>query len=154
MIAILFQKKVNINKGKRKARERKAHASCGNIRLSLRGKKDQIWNEPGQSSHFVHIKNLRLCTKTVITQSSHRIKKLKTNYCLFKNKKLTRRLLSYATHMLNIFSQNRKLLLQKYLKFIPHYLGYLTHILRLTASKGSSWKWFLSKLNHCLKMTR
>ena len=42
MIAILFQKKVNINKGKRKARERKAPASCGNIRLSLRGKKDQI----------------------------------------------------------------------------------------------------------------
>lgn len=37
MIAILFQKKVNINKGKRKARERKAHANCGNIRLSFEG---------------------------------------------------------------------------------------------------------------------
>ena len=121
----------------------------------LKGKKVwfQIWNEPGQSSHFVHIKNLRLYMKTVITQSSPWIKKLKTNDCLFKNKKLTRQLLSYATHMLNIFAQNRKLLLQKYLKFIPHYLGYLTCVLRLTTSNGSSWKWFLSKLNHCLKMT-
>ena len=121
----------------------------------LKGKKVwfQIWNEPGQSSHFVYIKNLRLYMKTVITQSSPWIKKLKTNDCLLKNKKLTRQLLSYATHMLNIFTQNRKLLLQKYLKFIPHYLGYLTHVLRLTTSNGSSWKWFLSKLNHCLKMT-